>query len=342
MPGLLDSPWGYEFFQAVRLLENGAVPGVRGRAIGHDHEPREEVVRLRGAPSLGFPANAIESVELRRSPVAGRANSVEVSVAFGGALGACGSLPWHYTEYVFERLSQRDRSLREFVDALQHRSIAFFYRAWRKYRLPFAYEAARREGQTDDVTAALRGLVGLGTERLRDRLPEGEDRWIYFAGLFARGQRTALGLESMLREACGHRAEVQEFVGRWQTLLPEERSRLGGTGMDEYRNALGSSMILGERVWDVLSGVRIRIGPIDARDLPDFTPRAGRLRWLGDLVKSYLGPDKDFEIVCVVDRATVGAARLGGAASARLGGSAWLDATDAGRFAAEVPVFTSR
>lgn len=341
MASLQESPWAFDFFQALRLLENGAVPGVRGRPIGGDHDARSEVVRLRGAPSLGFPPNIIDSMELRRSPVAGQAMSAELAVAGLGMLGACGPLPHHYTEYVFERLSQRDRSLRDFVDVLQHRSLAFYYCAWRKYRLPFAFEAARREAQTDDVTAMLCGLVGLGDAGMRERLAEGADRWLYFAGLFANGQRTAAGLESMLSEVTGSGAVVQEFVGHWQPLLTEERSRLGGRSNDESRNSLGSSLILGERCWDMLAGVRVRIGPIDARRLADFSAQTGRFHWLGDLVKSYLGPGRNFKLVCVVDSATVRPAGLGGPSSAQLGAASWLAASDQATFEVEVPLCSS-
>lgn len=342
MASLLDSPGGFEFFQALRLLENGAVAGVRGRAVGMDHPPQEEVVRLRGSPSLGFPVNIIESVVARRGSVPGQSRSAELSVTGLGMLGAVGPLPHHYSEHVFERTTQRDRSLRDFVDALQHRSLAFFYRAWRKYRLPFAYEAAGREGKVDDITSMLLGLVGLGSGGLGERLAEGAHRWLYFAGLFANPQRTAVGLESMLAEVTGSVVNVQEFVGRWQTLLPEERSRLGGRGDDEYRNCLGSSLILGERSWDVLSGVRIRIGPVPAGQLADYSSRTGRYHWVADLVKSYLGPDRDFEMVCMVDPATVRAVRLGSSSSAGLGGSAWLAAREQSSYSIEVPLCPSR
>ena len=136
----------------------------------------------------------------------GDVRAVDLTVAFHGMFGAQGVLPWHYTEYVVERLSKRDRSLRDFADALQHRSLAFHYRAWRKYRLPFACESAAVEGGVDDVTTALRGLVGVGTDHLRERVVEGCERWIHFAGLFGRAQRTTRGLEAMLEALLGSAA----------------------------------------------------------------------------------------------------------------------------------------
>lgn len=351
MTHLLEEPGRYDFYQALRLLEGGAVAGISGQPIGFDHEPQFEVARLRVSPSLGFAANAIEGVTRRRSPVAGAAKAVDMTVTFMGGLGANGILPWHYTEYVFERLSQRDKALRDFVDTLEHRSITFHYRAWQKYRLPFAHEAAHRRSSTDDITATVRAVVGLGTQHLRERVVEGADRWLYFAGLFARRQRTADGLEVMLREVCGHPVRVQEFCGRWQKLVPEERSRLGGRDDDELRNQLGSSLILGDRVWDVLSGVRICIGPVASQFLRDLMPGARVRPMIGELVRSYLGPDVDFEIVCSVAKTSIqplqlGApdASLGGDADrgARLGASTWIAAGDADRYDAEVPLCTSR
>ena len=342
MKGLLENPWRYDYCQALRLLENGAVPGVGGEPLGGDGAPRDEVVRLRASPALGFPVNAIESLARRGRDGAG---PLELTVTFMGAFGALGSLPWHYTEYVYERLSRRDRSLRDFVDALQHRSLAFHYRAWRKYRLPFAYEAAARRGEVDDVTTAIRALVGLGTSHLRERLPEGAERWLYFAGLFSRGRRTTAGLEVMLRALCGHRVEVREFVGRWQELLPEERSRLGGVPGGGCNNRLGSSLILGSRVWDVLSGVRVVIGPLDSRRLAELAPGTGRFPWLADLVRSYLGPHVEFEITGLVERSSIGPFRLGATAEdggAKLGSGAWIRAETPAGYDTEVPLCSSR
>lgn len=337
MSTLPDRANEYELFQALRLLENGAVQGVRGRPIGGDNMPREEVARLRGSPSLGFPVDVIESMELRRSPVAGQGRHAEITAAGLGMLGACGPMPFHYTEYVFERMSQRDRSLRDFTDALQHRSLSFFYRAWRKYRLPFAYEAEQRDGRIDDFTSMLCGLVGLDPAA-PERVPEGAHRWLYFTGLFGSDRRTASGLEDMVAAVMGCTVEVQELVGRWQRLVPEETTRLGGRGGDEFRNRLGSSCVLGEQVMDVLASVRVRIGPMPASRLAGFARRGGSDRWLHDLIRSYLGPDRDFELVAVVAAETVRPLQLGASTYGALGGAAWLGARNPAGYQNTIPL----
>ena len=337
MSDLLGNPRRYEFHQAMRLLEQGRVPGITGRPVGHDNDPQYEVVRLHASTSLGFPKSAIEAIRRRK----GDERRVDVTIAFLGALGACGALPWHYTEYVYAGLARRDRSLRDFVAALEHRSLSLHHRAWRKHRLAFAYEAARTAG-SDDVTGILRALVGLGTDHLRERVREGEAHWLYFAGLFGTARRTTAGLASMLEALCGHPVTVQEFVGRWQRLVPEERSRLGGPpgpATANLQNELGGTLMLGDRVWDVLSSVRIRIGPLPAAATADLQ-QAGLDGWLEHLVRSYLGPDVDFEILGLVDPATIRPMALGG--DARLGGASWLASSDQASYAREVFVCSSR
>ncbi len=343
MADLLKHPEKFEFFQALRLVERGHIRGVKGRPVGLDHEPQFEAARFRGTPSLGFQPSAIRTAEPRRNPVAGGAQAIEFGVTFMGALGICAELPWHYTEEVFERLSKRDTSLLDFVDTLQHRSISFFYRAWRKYRLPYAYEAAHLQRNRDDITSVISALVGLETEGLRERPAERAESWFYFAGLFGRQQRTAIGLETMIEAIVGYPTKVHEFVGRWQELVPEERTRLGERRHDGFRSELGSSAVLGDRVWDVLSGVRIEIGPVRASAVHRLAPRTGDYPWLPDIVRSYLGPDVDFDIYCRVQRETVQPARLGGdSKTTTLGESLWLGALDPNHYDDEVPICLDR
>ena len=67
-------------------------------------------------------------------------------VAFLGLTGPSGVLPPHYTAHADARVcAAKDTSLRDLLDMFNHRLISLFYRAWEKYRLPFAYERSRQE-----------------------------------------------------------------------------------------------------------------------------------------------------------------------------------------------------
>jgi type VI secretion system protein ImpH len=147
-PGLIGQlhrePHRFNFFQAVRLLERLLCRGEGGfQPVGHDAPPEREVVRFRAAPSLSFPASAVCQL---RAPPAGPVDGAappEMAVAFLGLTGPNGVLPYHYTRLLLERIRLRDYSLRDYLDLFNHRFTSFFYRAWVKYRLPFAYERNR-------------------------------------------------------------------------------------------------------------------------------------------------------------------------------------------------------
>jgi len=321
-----------EFFQAIRLIESQH--GSSGQSIGHDTDPADEIVHFKSTASLAMPPTAIQAVERGE----GR---YDVTVAFIGALGACGVLPWNLSEFAVRRLASRDHSFLDFVDLLHHRCIAFFYRAWRKYRLPVTFEAARRRGGIDDITMLLRSLVGLGIRGDDPRLEEGPDSWLYFAGPFARPQRSAAGLEVMLEEVLGCPVHVEEFVGRWQWLLPEERSSLGGR-LNSY-NRLGDSLVLGDRVWDTQSGIRIRMGPVGTHDIQRLSAGSGDYPWLPSLVRSYVGNEVDFETVCEVDLETVVPTRLGSPLEGQgLGEGTWIAATRQDAYDSEVRIWLDK
>ena len=144
---LRAEPEGFAFFQAVRLLEAQAAREER-RPVGEDHAPERESVRFRSAPSLAFPRSEVRGL----SRGGADARPLELEVAFFGLIGPLGTLPAHYNELVLERLRLRDTTLRDFLDLFHHRALSFFYRAWRKYRLPFAFEAGQQVGREDDFT----------------------------------------------------------------------------------------------------------------------------------------------------------------------------------------------
>ncbi len=79
-----------------------------------------------------------------------------------------------------------------------HRTISLFYRAWEKYRFPFAYEReARREGPPgeDLFTRCVYSLLGFGTAGLRGRVDFDDEAFLFYAGFFAHYPRSAISLE---------------------------------------------------------------------------------------------------------------------------------------------------
>jgi len=330
---LFDQPHRFDFFQAVQLLQRAAearAEGSRPAAVGHDAAPESEAVRFLAAPSLSFPAGPISRMD-QPAKSAERSNGqapAEMTVTFLGLTGPSGVLPDHYTTLLIRRARDRDRSLRDFLDLFNHRTVSLFYRAWEKYHFPTAYERSLQTGSSrDPVSQSLYSLVGLGVDAQRRRSSIDDETFVYYCGAFSHGPPTAESLSAMLSEYFGTPVEIEQFRGQWLYLDEGDRSRLPGPDCPQGSyNQLGVDVVVGERVWDIQSKFRIRIGPLNYREFLKFIPTREALEPLRQLTRSYVGAELDFEVQPVLKAAEVPMTRLStdGGDSPHLGWNTWL------------------
>ncbi|CAO3423955.1 type VI secretion system baseplate subunit TssG [Azospirillum doebereinerae] len=327
---LFRTPHRFDFFQAVRVLEWQAKRDARDRrtavrrAVGHDHDPREEVVRLRAETSLTFPGNQVTGAE---AGVDGK--PPQVIGAFMGLVGPLGVLPQHYTELMIRSLRERNRSLRDFFDVFHHRALSLFYRAWAKYRLPVSFERGLDGRDPDPVTTAVSSFVGIGSPSLTKRLAVEDETLLHYSGLMARGPRSAADLQGLLSDFLGRPVAVDCFVGSWLPVAPDGQTRLPSLGDPQGQHCrLGIDALAGDRAWDVQGKFRLRIGPLNRDQFQDFMPEGREFRKLQDLVRLYVGPELDFELQVTLDAPHVPAARLAAGAedqnATRLGWNGWV------------------
>jgi type VI secretion system protein ImpH len=358
---LFAEGYAFDFFQAVRVLER-AYP--QRKHVGRAGPPRDEVVRFRAHLSLNFPPSSVYELDKPKAPEL----PPLMTVTFLGLTGPSGVLPRHYTELLI-RLDLENRTegrrdaryaLRAWLDQFNHRIVSLFYRAWEKYRFHIVYEGGGPlRAEPDAFTQALFSFVGLGTPALRERLrvatcvEEGEGRprervlaeiddlaLLYYGGLLAQRPRTVVGLAQLLRDYFELPLEVQQFRGRWLRLDAGSQTRLGAANC-----AMGLDAVAGERVWDVQSKLRLRLGPLRREQfdalLPDRSPSPQRKTFLllVQLARLYLGPDFDFDVQLVLRKEDVPACRLTPEGlGPRLGWNTWMGSEPRTRDAAD-PVF---
>ncbi len=355
---LFREAFGFDFFQAVRLLERlrpGAV------SVGRTGPPAAEAVRFRAHQSLAFPPSSIRSLG-RGGPDA----VPEMTVTFMGLTGPSGVLPRHYTELLM-RLEHDLRgaekyALRDWLDLFNHRFISLFFRAWEKYRFDVAYSRRRRpDAEPDPVTNCLLSLAGFGLPELRDRLcvtaaafsppsPLGGEgpgvrgaprrqvlarvetfALAFYSGLLSHRPRCALGLEGMLHDYFKLPVRVLQFQGEWLRLGTDKQSRLGDPGGSAR---LGATAVVGARVWDVQGKIRIRLGPLNHDQyrslMPDRRPFRERKAFfeLAHLVRTYAGPELDFDVQLVLRAEEAPELQLpvGTEEGPQLGWDSWLPA----------------
>lgn len=307
---LFEEPFRFDFFQAVRLLER--IRPDRA-AVGHLGPPAREVVRFLTHLSLSFPASAVARLE--ESPDAPPA----MTVNFFGLTGPSGVLPHVYTELMIDRARQGDTTLAAFLNLFNHRLVSLFYRAWKKHRFFVGHQSSGE----DLLARGLFELIGLGPASLRNRHEFPDHALLPYAGFFAQRHRPAIVLESLLQDYFDLPIEVHQFVGRWLQLDPSDRSTIGGSGK---HNGLGTSMMLGTRVWDEQSSIRLRVGPLAFDRFRRLLPDGPDFRPLVQLARLHVDQEFEFDVQLVLKADEVPACKLSSAPNegACLGRFAWL------------------
>jgi type VI secretion system protein ImpH len=307
---LARAPWKFDFFQALRRIENLFADRPR---LGKALRPGDEPVRLSQEPSVAFAPSTLSAFEAdgERPP--------RLEQRFFGLLGPNGPLPLHLTEYARERLLHNgDATLARFLDLFHHRFAVFFYRAWAEVR-PTVHQDRPDE---DRFSAYVGSLAGLGMPGTRDRDAVSDHAKRFFVGHLSRGAKNAEGLASILEGFFRLPARVDQFVPGWLTLPRDQRTVLGGPS--RLSGLLGQGTVIGERVRDVQSRFRAVIGPMDLDRFRDFLPGERSLERLRHWVRNYVGFEFDCEVQLVLTRDEVPGIRLG--REGQLGWTTWLGA----------------
>ncbi|RJF88318.1 type VI secretion system baseplate subunit TssG [Oleomonas cavernae] len=221
---LRQAPEEFSLVQAVRLLERAAReaaqddPRLAGQTlIGQDGDPRLEPVRFSGAVGVAFPAGEIAGFADGLPP--------RLTVEAMTLDGVSGALPPAYAEMAIQAERGRQPAYHAFLDLFLHRFVSHFVRSARKYRLPLAYEA-REAGETDNVTIALKAMIGLGSPFLEDRLAVPDEMAIHHAGFLSRRQMPLVALSAMLSNIFETAVEIIPFVRNVIPIPVDEQSRL--------------------------------------------------------------------------------------------------------------------
>ena len=307
---LREHPGRFEFFQAVRLLLR-----ICGgyRLVAGFVNPEDEPIRFAAEPGLAFPPGNIDEI-------AWEGGAAHMNVTFMGLTGPAGVLPRCYSAFLLSRLRDRDRGLKDFLDIFNHRFISLFYRAWEKHRFGVAYE---REG-VDKVSKYLTCLIGLGTPEL-DRLPAiAPQRLLSYAGLLSLQPRSATALKQLLEDYFDIPVDVEELVGVWRPLDPEDQCLLNED--DSFPAQLGVTAVVGDAVWDQQSRIRLKLGPLSEAQYLSFLPSGSAWEPLRELTRFFCGLSLEVEVQLILNRDEVPRCDLGREddAGPRLGWFTWI------------------
>ena len=308
---LAKEPHRFDFFRAVRLLENEFRQLPR---VGTSRRLQDDSIRFAQNPSLAFAPSTLEFFSRGDGTHPDR-----LFMNFLGLLGPNGPMPSFMNEFIRDRQrNSNDPALARFLDIFNHRMISLFYRAWASAQKSVDFD------RPDEARFAtyIGSLLGIGMDALRNRDAVPDRAKLYFSGRLSNQARNAEGLQAILSEFFGIRVEVREFVGFWLTLPPENRCRLGES---PETGSLGSTAVAGERMHEAQLKFRIRMGPMTLADMQRMLPRGVAFRRLKDWVRNYIGDEFFWDVQCVLLAREVPTTSLG--QSGMLGWTTWLKST---------------
>ncbi|TIT32115.1 MAG: type VI secretion system baseplate subunit TssG, partial [Mesorhizobium sp.] len=260
--GLSDT---FDFFELLRRLER------RGGLFGYSGHADREPARLGQHVRLSFSAKDV--VEFREAK---DKTPARVTIANLGLMGPEGPMPLHLTRWVLDRLSQRwftgadarqtsDTTFVDFVNILQHRMIALYYRAWAD-----AHPAVQVERAVGGrVRAMLEAMAGIGLPGTHN--PDLDAVKLRQAASLAGQVDGPERLTLFLAEAFKVPVQIKEFVATWMTIPASLQTRLA-----QAYAVLGRGATIGPRVFSRQSRIELRVGPLGYEEFKTFLPGGQR------------------------------------------------------------------
>jgi type VI secretion system protein ImpH len=199
-----------------------------------------------------------------------------------------------------------------FANMLTHRIMSLMYRAWVTGQPAVDFDRGA-DTQFERHIAALGGHYGAAL-RGRDAMPDMAKR--HYAGLMAGGTKNAEGLVAILSGFFQAPVKIEQFVGSWLDLEPDDQWELGKGG------GLGQTTSIGNRVWTRNAKFRLIIGPVSLQDYERLLPGNPSMDKLAAVVRNYVGDALEYDVNVVLKGDQVPAAQLGG--DTRLGQTSWI------------------
>jgi len=305
---LAQQPFACDYYALVRLLQSRFSDQPR---IGYSVSPTQDPVRFAQSQAMDFAPATVESIK-RKDP----ARPPVICFRNFGLFGSNGPMPLCVTEYTRDRiLHHGDTTFAAFCNVFHHRLHSFFFRAWADAQKTVDFDRPHQQRWFQFVGS----LIGLGMESMqkRDHVPDRAK--LFFAGRLVPQNRNAEGLEAIIQDFFGIHTEIKTFVGRWLTLPPGSTCKLGES---RENCALGTTVIVGSRIWTCQLHFRIRVGPMKLSEMERLLPTGSSFGRLCDWVRQYTGDEFTWDVQLVLVKEEVPSVHLG--KTGRLGWTTWL------------------
>lgn len=300
---LLDAPWRFDLVQALRLIESW----LRRNGMVHEGDMLR-YVRFRNSVSMKFPASQVEALTvsgeqpiksssaLQSACEAGELKTITFTPAFLGFFGVNGMMPSFYTDDIADQVHHaKYEGTRAFFDIFYNRTMALYFHAACKHRVQHRFD--------EDGDAA---ILPMQLALAGKQPAAGDDRQLNdavvacYAALLRHRPVSASLIEGILAEYFALPIRLEQFVGAYDQLRPNEHCVLG-----RQCATLGAGAVLGERVRECHTRVRLHVGPLSIEDYERFLPGASGAAALKQLLALFATPTIRFELHLILRAADV-------------------------------------
>jgi type VI secretion system protein ImpH len=116
-----------------------------------------------------------------------------------------------------------------------------------------------------------------------------------YGGLIAQKPHSAIALGNILSDYFGVKAKIEQFFGQWLELDTESITTLG-----QANSSLGTTAIIGTRIWEQQSKFRVRLGAMSFKEFQDFLPNGAAHKSLKSIIRFMVGLEFDFDVQLVL------------------------------------------
>lgn len=316
----------FSFIQAIRLLKNHLKHELEENHSETEALPAatpsqtswQQAIRVRPELSLAFPGTEIVTVdEIERDDdsTSDRQMRYQITTAFLGLYGTSSPLPTFYTEDLMDEEREDSSVSRDFIDIINTPLYSLLFQVWSKYRLGIRIA----EEEDSHCLEQLFCFMGLGSPQIRAEFEDAESL-LRYTGLFTQTPRSAMGLETLLRDALNEAClQIIPCALRKASIPEDQLCRLGVAA-----SRLGDNVYLGRKIKDRMGKFLVRLGPTDWHTFQEFLPDTARFQKLALLIRAYLDQPLEWDLQTVLAGDQSRPARLGATSSSRLGWTTWL------------------
>lgn len=295
-----------DFFELVRCVENAYLNMPR---IGYAHHPSREPLNFGQSPYLRFPETALSELGLSETSE----NKILIYVYFFGLLGVNGPMPLEFTSYVLQRSQNYyDRTLRRFLDIINHKMLSLFYRAWALCEQPVSFDRKNDDLVGDIVLSLSGGLSGC----LHETLPKYTQH--SFSNFLSVHIKNRASLEAILSSFFDFVVKIIPNRPSESDLPEKYRCVLG----KKDNTILGLSAQIGQKYYSRTKKFLIEIGPLSFADFKAMLPGSKKFMQLLQLVNLYIDRPLEFDLAFLLAANSLLPSKLNGSAS--LGLKLWL------------------